>query len=483
MDITQKQLQHQQALQETAAEIAALFDRQIVIQDLSKRQTGPKQEILDTLLKRQQDAELRRKLVQLHPADIAFILESMPYETRERLWEIISESDRGAVLLELSDNVRDSLLGTFSEEEIKQTASHMDASQLAEFLPNLPHAIALDVLTRLDQRERQKIQATLSFPRDSIGALMDMEMMTVRNDMKLSDILELLQKHEEEYENIDQLYVTDKNGLYLGVLEFKKIIFNPPDTAVSEVMKTDALTFFTNDPANEAVSAFERYDLISAPVLNLHNQVVGNISVNKIMDYRDEQYELHQLKSVGLKEEEEVFTPVWKSAKNRWMWLGLNLITAFIASRVIGIFENTIVQLVALATLMPIVASVGGNTGNQTVALMIRALTLNKVNNSNFLNFFSKELSVSMVNGLLWGLTVALFAFLIYNDWMLSMVMLAAMVMNLMLAALAGTIIPYALNYFGRDPVMGSSVLLTAITDSMGFFIFLGMASVFLVAG
>lgn len=483
MDINQKQLKHQEALQATAAEVAALFDRQEVIQDLSKRQTGPKQEILDTLLKRQQDAELKRKLSQLHPADIAYILESLPHDARVRLWDIIGGIERGAVLLELSDNVRDSLLGKISDDEIMETASHMDASQLAEFLPNLPHAIALDVLTKLDQVERQKIQATLSFPRDSVGALMDMEMITVRSDMKLSDIMELLRAHEKEYEILDEVYVTDKKGIYQGTLELKKILFYSPDTSVAKVMSTEGLTFFTNDPIADAVSAFERYDLISAPVLNLHNQVVGNLGVNRIMDYRDEQFELQQLKSVGLNEEEEIYTPVWKSARNRWAWLGLNLITAFIASRVIGAFENTIVQLVALATLMPIVASVGGNTGNQTVALMIRSLALNKVNRNNFTGFFSKELFVSLVNGLIWGLTVALFAFVIYNDWKLSTVMLAAMILNLIIAALAGTVIPYTLSRLGRDPVMGSSVLLTAITDSMGFFIFLGLASMFLVPG
>ncbi len=481
MDITQKQLQHQQTLQATAAEIASLFDRQEMIQDLSKRQTSPKQEILDTLLKRQQDAELIRKLNRLHPADIAYVLESLPHPARERLWGLIDEKERGAVLIELADHVRDTLLGKMPGVELIETVKHMDASQLAEFLPSLPHAVAVDVMNRLDQQQRQQLQATLKFPKDTAGALMDMDMMTVRADMTLSDIMEMLRAQDRSHDIVDQLYVTDTGGHYRGVLQLKKILFNPPSIKVEQVMETDRLTFFTDDPIGDVISAFERYDLLSAPVLNIHNQIVGNINVNRVMDYLDEQRELQQLKSVGLSEEEEVYTPVWKSARNRWVWLGLNLITAFVASRVIGAFEDTIAQLAALAALMPIVASVAGNTGNQSVALMVRGITLNKVNRGSITRYISKELAVSLVNGLLWGCTVALFAFLIYHNSTLSLVMLAAMMVNLLIAALAGACIPYILHLSGRDPVMGSSVLLTAITDSMGFFVFLGMASLFLI--
>lgn len=221
--------------------------------------------------------------------------------------------------------------------------------------------------------------------------------------------------------------------------------------------------------------------MLSAPILNIHNQVVGNISVNSIMDFMDEAREIQQLKSVGLTEEEEVFNPVWKSARNRWVWLGLNLMTAFFASRVIGAFEGTISQLVALATLMPIVASVGGNTGNQTVAIMIRGLTLKQINRENVVRVFVKEANVGLVNGLIWGIAVAAFAYLFYGNSALSMVLLLAMVTCLLISAAAGVFIPYLLSRYGRDPIMGSSVLLTAVTDSMGFFIFLGLASLYLI--
>lgn len=482
MDITDKKLQHQETLQITAREIAELLERQEVIQDLSKRQANPRQDILDTLLKRQQNAELCRRLDRLHPADIAYILENLNQLLRERLWNLIQPRERAAILIELDSYIRDELLNQMRKSDINETLAYMDATQLAEFLPHLPETMATDLMDSLDQKQRQQIQTNLKFPRDSVGSLMDMDMMTIRNDRKLLDVMELLRAHQDRYETVDQLYVTDKQGQYQGILELKKILFSSPEKIVSDVINTSQLTFYTDDKISDAISAFERYDLYSAPVLNIHNQIVGNLSVNRLMDYRDEQREIQQLKSVGLSEEEGISTPVWKSAHNRWVWLGLNLITAFIASRVIGAYEDTIAHFAALAALMPIVASVGGNTGNQTVALIIRGISLSKVNDDNVIKYLVKELAVSLVNGVIFGIAVAIFAYIFYQNSILALVMLAALIGNLFIAALVGVGIPYFLHIRGRDPVMGSSVLLTAITDSMGFFIFLGLASLFLIS-
>jgi magnesium transporter len=228
------------------------------------------------------------------------------------------------------------------------------------------------------------------------------------------------------------------------------------------------------------VQAFERYDLRTAPVVNIHNQVVGVLSVDQVMDYVNESAQRERLSLVGLREDEDLFGSVWKSSRNRWTWLILNLMTAFIASRVIGLFEGTIERLVALAALMPIVASVAGNSGNQTVALVIRGLALNQINTGNFYRLLFKEIGISLINGLVWGSVVGFFAYLFYGKVSLAVVMVAAMMLNLLMGALAGVVFPLTLHKLGRDPVMGSSVMLTAITDSMGFFIFLGLAAMFL---
>ena len=476
-----RHLQHLESLQTTARQIQNLMDRQNLISDFSRRQSANKQEVLDSLLNRQQDAALIRQLSSLHPADLAYILESFSSESRERLWSLIPKKDRGAVMLELADEVRTALLGTFTDEDIYETVSHLDTAQLAEFLNKNPHTVSLDLLAQINEQDRKKVQTSLGFPNDSVGALMELDMIIVQDNMNLSDVLNVLNINRNHYDIIDQAYVVDDNNNYAGTILLKKILFNPADTKVIDIMETDRLSFFTNDPADDAVSAFDRYDLLSAPVLNNHNQIVGNLFVNRVMDYMEDKRETEQFIKAGFSEKEDIFTPAWHSAKNRWLWLGLNLITAFIASRVIGAFEATINQLIALATLMPIVASVGGNTGNQTLALMVRSMSLGQINKGNLRLFLSKELLVSLINGLLWGLAVAVFSYIFYGNEQLSLIMLAAMITTLLIAALAGIIIPFTLESMGRDPVMGSSVLLTAVTDSTGFFIFLGMASMFLV--
>ena len=246
-------------------------------------------------------------------------------------------------------------------------------------------------------------------------------------------------------------------------------------------MTTEMVKLHPDDNAHQAAQAFERYDLVSASVVNAEDKLVGRVTVNAVMDFIREQAESEALNLAGLREEEDLFAPVWKSLKNRWTWLAINLVTAFIASRVIGVFEDSIEKLVALAALMPIIAGIGGNSGNQTITMIVRALALGQLNPGNARKLFAKEISVSAVNGLVWGSVVGLFAFFIYRSVSLSLVMTLAMMLNLLLAASLGVLIPLTLHKFGRDPAAGSSVMITAVTDSGGFFIFLGLATIFLV--
>jgi magnesium transporter len=294
-------------------------------------------------------------------------------------------------------------------------------------------------------------------------------------------VLRYLRRLDELPDHTDQLFVIDRNEYLRGVLPVNKLLVSDADAKVGSVMSTEMVMLHPNDKAHEAAQAFERYDLVSAAVVNADEKLVGRVTVNAVMDFVREESESEALNLAGLREEEDLFAPVWKSLKNRWPWLAINLVTAFIASRVIGIFEDSIEKLVALAALMPIVAGIGGNSGNQTITMIVRALALGQLNQSNAKKLFTKEIAVSAVNGLVWGSVVGIFAYLIYLSIPLSLVMTLAMMLNLLLASIVGVLIPLTLAKLGRDPAAGSSVMITAVTDSGGFFIFLGLATIFLM--
>jgi magnesium transporter len=384
------------------------------------------------------------------------------------------------VLLELSAAVRSDLLSDMASHDIIHAAEHLDSDQIADLVPSLPRDAVFDLLNALDQKDRAEVQSVLSFPPGSVGSLMDLDVLSVREDVEMEVVLRYLRHRRDLPDQIDELVVMDRGGALRGVLPVKRLLTHDPETRVGDVMIRAPIAFRTDDSARDAVQIFERYDLRSAPVVNLHRQIVGVLGIDEVMDYVNESAYKDRLSQVGLKEDEDLFGPVWKSSRNRWTWLMLNLFTAFIASRVINVFEGTIQQIVAVAALMPIVASVAGNSGNQTMALVIRGLALDQINSGNFNRLLGKELAISLVNGAIWGAVVGFFALLFYQRMPLALVMTAAMILNLVIGALAGMFFPIALHKAGRDPVMGSSVMLTAVTDSMGFFLFLGLATVFL---
>jgi magnesium transporter len=282
-------------------------------------------------------------------------------------------------------------------------------------------------------------------------------------------------------DHTDKLFVVDRNDTLRGVLPLKRLVVSDLDATVADVMSEDAVVFHPEDIADDAAKAFERYDLVTAPVIDEKNRLVGRVTVDAVMDFIREEAESDMLSMAGLREEEDFFASVWKSVQNRWAWLAINLVTALMASRVIGLFEGSIEKIVALAALMPIVAGIGGNSGNQTTTMIVRGLALGQVSTHNMQSLITKEMGVSLLNGLLWGGVLGGIAFALYGSYQLGLVMMAAMTLNLLLAALMGVMIPLVMNKIGRDPAVGSSVLITAMTDSGGFFIFLGLATIFLI--
>ena len=310
---------------------------------------------------------------------------------------------------------------------------------------------------------------------------MDFDIVTIRDDITIEVALRYLRRIKKLPELTDKLFVVSKSQKILGVLPLKRIVVNEPDLMVKDIMSSDAVLFKPDDDAAEAAKAFERYDLVTAPVVSEQDRLVGRITVDSVMDYIREESDNNQLSMVGLREDEDIFSSIWKSVQNRWAWLAINLITALVASRVIGVFEGSIEKVVALAALMPIVAGVGGNSGNQTTTMIVRAIALGQVSASHLRKLLFKEIGVAILNGLLWGGVLGLIAFYLYNNSSLAMIMTTAMTLNLILASIMGVMIPFGLSKFGKDPAVGSSVLITAMTDSGGFFIFLGLATLILI--
>jgi magnesium transporter len=310
---------------------------------------------------------------------------------------------------------------------------------------------------------------------------MDFDMISIRDDVTVEVVLRYLRRLDEMPDHTDQLFVVDRAGRLEGLLPVNTLLVTDPGTAVDTVMRREFTRFQPDEKAQDAAQAFERYDLVSAPVAGSDGRLIGRVTVNAVMDYIRRETDSDMLSAGGLREEEDLFASVWKSVRNRWTWLAVNLVTAFIASRVIGVFEESIARLVALAALMPIVAGISGNSGNQTITMIVRALALGQISGAGARKLFAKEIGVSALNGLIWGSVVGLFAFLIYHNWQLGVVMTGAMVLSLLLAGVMGVTVPLLMQKLGRDPALGSSVMITAITDSGGFFIFLGLATVFLV--
>ncbi len=473
--------QYKESLQESLQQVVHLLNKHKLVEDLVHKQDMPKHDLIETLVHKQNLAELQTKLDALHPADVAYILESLPLDQRLIVWDLVKAERDGEILLEVSDAVRQTLIAEMDSDELLAAAEQLDTDEIADLAPDLPRDVFQELLESLDSQNRERLQSALSYPEDTVGALMDFDIVTIREDINLDVVLRYLRRLGKLPNHTDKLFVVDRHDVLRGVLPLKRLLVHDPESSVSSVMSDDAVTFHSDDKASEASAAFERYDLVTAPVVNADNKLVGRLTVDAVMDFIREESESEMLSMAGLREEEDLFASVWKSVQNRWTWLSINLVTAFVASRVIGLFEGSIERVVALAALMPIVAGIGGNSGNQTITMIVRGLALGQISAHNMRNLFYKELGVSLLNGLLWGSVLGLVAYLLYHNVALGLVMMAAMTLNLLLAAVMGVTIPLVMTKAGHDPAVGSSVMITAVTDSGGFFIFLGLATIFLM--
>ena len=468
-------------LQKNVLEVQEILHRHKVVENLVGRQDMPKHGLVEQLVHKQHLAELRSKLDRLHAADVAFILDALPPDERLAVWELVKADRDGEILLEVSDAVRESLIASMDSRELVAAAETLEADEIADIASDLPPSVMEEVVQALPVEERERLRAALSYPEGSVGALMDFGHVSVREDVTLEAATHYLRRLDELPDHTDQLFVIDRDQGLKGTLPLGRLIVSDLHLAVAAVLVPESVKLSPEDRAEDAANLFERYDLVSAPVVDPRGRLIGRLTVDAVVDYIRQKSAESQLAEGGLAQEEDIFAPVLNSFKNRWSWLAINLVTAFIASRVIGAFEGSIERLVALAALMPIVAGIGGNSGNQTITMIVRALALGQIQGPTWRKLLTKEIGVALLNGVVWGTLLGAIAYTFYGSVALGGVMALAMVLNLVLAATMGVTIPLIRARFGKDPAVGSSVLITACTDSGGFFIFLGLATLILM--
>jgi len=425
--------------------------------------------------------QVRHLLVNLHASEIADLLESFPHGPREILWELVDPDDHGEVLTQVNDEVRAGLIEEMETHDLVAATEGLDPDDLADIITDFPATVSREVLRAMDKQDRVRLEAVLHFPEDTAGGLMNVDVVTVRADVTLDVVIRYLRMRGELPKNTDKLFIVDRNDHYRGALELTQVLTNEPEQLVAAVMDRNIPGIPATLPDDEVAKQFENLDLVSAAVVADDNKLLGRITIDDVVDVIREDADHSLLSMAGLDEEDDTFAPVMKSARRRAVWLGINLFTAFLASWVIGNFQATIEQVVALAVLMPIVASMGGIAGSQTLIIVIRGLALGQIGSSNARWLMYKELAVSVLNGIGWAVVVAVISALWFQNNNIGIIIAVALIINLVCAALAGLSIPFLLRRMNIDPALAGSVILTTVTDVIGFMVFLGLGTIFLL--
>jgi magnesium transporter len=417
----------------------------------------------------------------LHPSEIARLLESLPQTERAFIWEMVDPEIGGEVLVDLADEVRDGLIESMQTDEIVAAINGMELDDLADLVADLPEALTREALRSLDQQERERLDAVLSYDEESAGGLMNVDVITVRPDVTLDVVLRYLRARGEIPDGTDSIYVVNRDNEYFGSMFLSRLLTLDPGHSVAEIMSTEIKPIPAHTPTEEVVWEFENRDLLSAPVVDDQNRLVGRITIDDIVDEIRDEAEHALMGAAGLGEEDDMFAPVVKSAQRRALWLGVNLATAFLAASVVDLFQTTVDKIVLLAVLMPVVPSMGGVAGSQSLVIITRAMALGQIDRNNAKRIFRKELLVGLLNGLGWSAVVALFTYLWFGDWRIGGVIAGAMIINMAVAALAGFTIPLTLKRLKIDPALAGGVVLTTITDVIGYMSFLGLGAIFLL--
>ncbi len=424
---------------------------------------------------------VRRLVNTLSPAEIGNLLESLPPGKRTVLWGLVDPEDDGEVLVHVGDEVREGLIADMDQDELVAAVEDLDIDDLADLVEDLPDTVIDQVLKSMDRENRERLEQVLSYDEDSAGRLMNPDVVTVRADTTVDVVLRYLRLRAELPDHTDHLYVVNRRHQLIGWVALQSLVTCDTHTPINALIDGDLTALNVDTPAEEVARQFSDHDWISAPVVDENNVLLGRVTIDDVVDIIREQAEHQALGAAGLDEDDDLFSPVWRAMRRRLIWLSINLGTAFLAASVVGQFEGTIDKLVALAVLMPIVAGMGGNAGTQVLALMIRGLALGQVGASNIQALLWKEVRVALLNGVILGTILGLIVLAWFHNIGLSLVIAFALTCNLLLAAVAGVMVPVMVKRFGFDPALGSGILLTTVTDVMGFFTFLGLATVVLL--
>jgi magnesium transporter len=448
-------------------------------QNFDQHQTQQQLQALNDALNSGTFKPVKRLLSSLSPADVAHLLESSPPRLRHALWRLVDIEDSGEILQFLSEDIQNQFLQQMDPSEVLTITEGLEPDDIADILQQLPDTVIREVLQSMDAQDRHRIERVLTYAEDTAGGLMNTDTITVRPRLTLDVVLRYLRRHAELPKMTDNLIVVNRQDEFIGLLPLRKILVSDPNITVREIMVTDAEAIPADMPEQAVARLFERHDWVSAPVIDENGKLLGRITIDDVVDVIRDDADHSLMSMAGLDEDEDTFAPVLKTVPRRALWLGLNLMTAFLASAVIKIFEGTIDKVVALAILMPIVASMGGVAGSQTLTVVIRGMALGQIgrNNTNWL--LNRELAVGTLNGLLWASVVAIAATLWFDDITIGIIIAAAMIINLITAAMAGTMLPILLKAFKIDPALAGSVILTTVTDVVGFMSFLGLATWF----
>ena len=444
-------------------------------------ETYNQEKIFEILSKKSEDKfiQIQRILSKMDSHEIAHCLESTPSEQRKVIWSIIDKSNEADVLSELGEEIQQDLFDEISNEELLDLVQNLELDEMVDILQNLPQQRISFLLSKMTKIDRERVEMVLEYPEDSAGGLLNNDIISVQQDSTLNLVLEYLRSIGDIPENTDKLFVVSKNNNFIGELKISKIISSNPELKVSDVMNDKPHSFLVNESDKEVSKFFEQNDLISAAVVNHKNELIGRITIDDVVDVIIEDADQNFLSMAGIAE--DTFSPPARAARRRIVWLGLNLITAFIAALAINIFQDAIDKIVYLAILMPIVASMGGVAATQTLTIVLRGLTLEQISNSNLGWLFKRELAVAILNGIFLSLIISLVTDVWFNQLILSALIAAAMIINLLSSVVAGVFVPIVLRRLNQDPAIAGSVIVTTVTDVVGFVSFLGLATIFLL--
>ena len=423
--------------------------------------------------------QIRRLLKNMSASEIAHALESSPPKQRNLLFSLLKTEEEGDVLFELGEEIQQDLVSNISNDELTKAVKELELDEIVDILQNLPKERMQNILSNMSMVDRQRIEMGLTFRDDTAGGLLNTDVISVRPNNTINEVINYLRDQGDLPENTDKIFVVNNDNEYLGQLLISVIITSDPSMIVREIMETEISPIDIDLSDKEVAVIFERNNLISSSVIDKEGKLIGRITIDDVVDVIREDADQNLLGMAGVAE--DTFAPPGRAAKTRVFWLGLNLITAFIAASAISIFQDIIDKIVYLAVLMPIVASMGGVAATQTLTIVLRGLTLEQINTSNIGWLFKRELAVSILNGIVLSALVGLVTYLWFNDKIISFLISFALIINLISSVIAGILVPLILRKFNQDPAIGGSVVVTTVTDVIGFISFLGLATIFLI--